>query len=46
MASAVSTSLTTDAARSYVYPEEITYDVASTTDEALYTLDLRPRERR
>lgn len=42
MATAVSTSLTADAAHSYVYPEAVTYDVDSGSDEFLYALELRP----
>jgi hypothetical protein len=46
MATAVSTSLTTEAAHSYVYPETVAYDVDSDATELLYTLELRPREER
>ena len=46
MATAVSTSLTTEATHSYVYPEMVTYDVDSNAAELLYTLELRPREER
>ncbi len=46
MATAVSTSLTTEAAHSYVYPETVAYKVDGNADELLYTLELRPREER
>jgi hypothetical protein len=49
MASVVSTSLTADAAHTYVFPEAVAYDVNTGSDELLYTLELRelgPREER
>ncbi len=41
MPTEVSTSLTAEAARAYVYPEEVTYEVGNDADEGpLYSLNL------
>jgi len=44
MPSAVSTSITADAAHSYVYPETVTYDVNADASETVYSLELREPE--
>jgi hypothetical protein len=44
MAAAISTSMTTNVARTYIYPENVTYVMDSGSSDLLYSMVLRPRQ--
>jgi hypothetical protein len=44
MPTEITTSLTTGDTRTYIYPEDATYDVESRDDDVLYSMELRPQK--
>jgi hypothetical protein len=44
MAAAISTSMTTNAARTYIYPKNVTYVMESGSADILYSMVLVPRQ--